>query len=95
MSPNSIEEATTPSNVSVGTSSTAIVAANTARRYLVLVNSGSYPVFLGIGATAVADKGIYLAPSGGSYEINEHNLFVKGINGIAVGGSSNVTVTEV
>jgi hypothetical protein len=46
-----------------------------------------------LGAEAVADKGIYLAPSGGSYEINEQNLFVGAINGIAVGGNSNVTVT--
>jgi len=84
----------TNSNATVTTSNTVVVASNTARKYLCLVNSGSNPVFLGLGATAVADKGVYLAPNGGSFEINTDNLFIGAINGIAVGGSSNVTIFE-
>lgn len=85
----------TTSNATVTTSTTAVVAANGWRKYCVLVNSGTNPVFLALGVAAVADKGIYLAPSGGRYEINEQNLFTGAINGIAVGGDSNVTITEV
>lgn len=84
----------TNESVTVGTSTTAILAANGQRHYAAIINSGSYPVYLGIGAEAVANKGIYLAPSGGSYEINEQNLFIGAINGIAVGGDSNVTVVH-
>jgi hypothetical protein len=51
-------------------------------------------VYLGLGATAVANKGIRLNPEGGSFEMNQDNLFVGAINGIAVGGTSVVTVFE-
>ena len=84
----------TNATVTVTTSTTVILAANAARQYAVIVNSGSNPVFLGIGTAAVADKGIYLAPSGGSFEINQDNLLINAINGIAVGGNSNVTVVS-
>lgn len=87
--------APTNSNKSVLTSSTEILAANANRKYVCLVNSGSFPVYLGIGATAVADKGVYIAPLGGSYEmISGESLYLGAINGISVGGASNVTIIE-
>lgn len=87
-------ESGTNSNATVAITNTVVVAVNTARKYLCLVNSGSNPVFLGLGVAAVADKGVYLAPNGGSFEVNLDNLFVGAINGISVGGSSNVTIFE-
>lgn len=90
----SILKTATNTNVSVLTSSTTILANRTSRSHAVIVNDGTNVVYLSLGATAVANKGIRLNPSGGSYEINEQNLFIGEINGIAVGGTSNVTVLE-
>lgn len=84
----------TNTNVSVATSSTAILAKNTARNHAIIINDSSNVIYLGLGTAAVANKGIRLNASGGSYEINGDNLFIGAINGIAVGGSSNVTVLE-
>lgn len=84
----------TNSAVSVTTSTTAIATSNVGRQYLIIVNDGAYPVYLGLGASAVASTGIRLNANGGSYEINQDNLFVGAINGIAVGGTSVVTVFE-
>ena len=91
---NRLDGTVTHNNATVTTSSTAIVAANGARKYLCLVNSGTNPVFLAFGIAAVANKGVYLAPSGGSYEINMQNLLTQAVTGIAVGGNSNVTILE-
>lgn len=84
----------TNTSASVTTSNTSIVAGNSGRQYLVLVNDGANPVYLGFGATAVANKGIRLNASGGTLEINQDNLFTGAINGIATGGTSVVTVFE-
>lgn len=84
----------TNKSVTAATSSTAVLASNTGRQYAIIVNSGTSAVFLSLGATAVANQGVYLAASGGSYEINEENLFVGAINAIAVGSSSNLAVYE-
>lgn len=84
----------TNTNASVLTSSTVVAAVNTGRQYLVIVNDGSFPVYLGLGATAVANKGVRLNANGGSYEITLDNLFTGAVNGIAVGGTSIVTVFE-
>jgi hypothetical protein len=81
-------------NASVLITSTAIVAKNTARLHLVIINDSSNIIYLGIGTAAVANKGIRLNANGGSYEMNDQNLDVQAVNGIAVGGTSNVTVLE-
>lgn len=84
----------TNAGVSVATSSTAVLAKNTARSHVLIVNDSTNVVYLALGATAVANKGIRLNASGGSYEINDQNLFIGAINAIAVGGTSVVTVVE-
>lgn len=84
----------TNTNVSVLTSSTTILANRTSRSHAVIINDGTNIVYLALGATAVANKGIRLNANGGAYEINDQNLFIGAINGIAVGGTSNVTVVE-
>ena len=94
------EDAITPSAataVSVGVASGALVAANTSRRYLVLVNTSvAARVSLGFGAAAVLDSGITLMPNGGSYEMSEAagNLYRGAINAIASAAATNVAVQE-
>lgn len=87
---------TTPANtgVNVTTASTAILAANSDRLYAIIVNASDTLIYLGIGAAAVAGKGIYLKANGGSYEINWTNLYTGAIYGIH-GGSGNKVVTVV
>lgn len=83
--------------VSVTTSSTAILAANTSRRSVTIVNDGSNVVYLavttsfGTAPTAVANSGVRLNASGGSWYQED---FSGAVAGIAVGGTSVVTVLE-
>jgi hypothetical protein len=65
---------------------------------MVIVNDGSYPVYLSLNgdAPSAANSGIRLNAGGGSYEmiLEDGNLYTGAIRGIAVGGTSVVTVTQ-
>lgn len=78
------------------TSTGAMLAANTSRRYALIQNVGSTPVFLKVGAAAVANQGIMLQANGGAYEMSAAfgNLATGAVNGITSTGSAVVTVTE-
>lgn len=83
--------------VGTATSTTsAMLAANTSRRYALLVNDGGVDVYLKIGVAAAANQGIRLTPNGGSYEMSPAfgNLATGAINGITVSGTASVLVTE-
>lgn len=78
--------------VSVTTSTTAVVAANPRRVEVTLVNDGANVIYLGLGQAAVANKGIRLAASGGSYTTSAFN---GAINAIAVTGTTVLCFTEI
>lgn len=82
----------TPVNdtASLGTSSAQLLADNERRKYALIVNSSDVGVWLAFGETAVVGTGVYLAPAGGSYEIDSENLYCGPINAIAASGSSKV-----
>ncbi len=81
-----------PANVSVGTSSQVVLAADNTMKVLMLTNTGAYPVWLcHAGQTAVALKGFYL-PAGGSITFSGVDVPQQGLNGIAVGGASVVAI---
>lgn len=87
----------TPANtgVNVGVASTAILALNADRLYALIVNQSDEDMWLGIGAAAVVNQGIWLKAGGGFYEINWTNLYTGAINGIHAGaGNKIVTVME-
>lgn len=95
------DTATTPikvMNVSTGptvsgTSST-VLAASSGRVYAVFVNDGAVPIYLSLnGVAAVANKGIRLNASGGSYEINLSNQYVGAVNAITSSSTAVLTVT--
>lgn len=75
---------------SLTTSSAALIAANERRKYALIVNSSDVGVWVSFGATAVIGTGVYLAPAGGSYELDDDNLFLGVINGIAASGAGKV-----
>lgn len=89
---NSFYGLTTSSSVDVLATSTQILAANSARQYVVLTNTTSNIIYLGLGTTAIASKGISIAASS-TYEINPLNLFKGAIYGVA-SATSTLLVAE-
>jgi hypothetical protein len=84
-------------NATMGTSSATVVASNSGRKALLIVNDSDTIVYLKIGGTAVANEGIRLNANGGSYEMSLElgNLATDAITGIVSSGSSKkVLVTE-
>jgi hypothetical protein len=83
---------TTSTFATVLTTNTLVLATSSSRQYAAIVNDGANPVYLSIYSGAVADSGILLVANGGSYEINDQNLFTAAVYGIASSSSSNVSV---
>ena len=85
----------TNTGIDVATTSTAILAANTKRRYAAIVNDSDTAIYIALGAAAVVNAGIRLNASGGSFEILTHDMSSEAINGIHGGtGTKRVTVVE-
>lgn len=86
--------ALTPTFATVGTSSAQAVASNTNRKGLILVNTSSNIISLGIGSNAaVLNSGITLVPYG-VYSADEYEYFTSAVNAIASAGSSNLAIQE-
>ena len=89
-------------NVTVGSTSTALVAANRKRMFLQIINRSDERVDVVENATAVAGEGIPLNPVDsdsniqGAYEWSQGtgNLTQQAVNGICASGSKTVTVRE-
>lgn len=86
-------------NVSVGSSTTVLAAANPNRKWLLIQNRSDEAVDIKIGASAVSGEGIKLAADGNpgsafemSFGIGNMNNEI--INGICASGSKTVTVNE-
>jgi uncharacterized protein (DUF2345 family) len=82
---------------SMSTSTTAVLAANRSRKFVLVVNDSDTDVYLKIGVAAVANQGIRINANGGSFTMSpQHgNLDQRAINGITSSGSSKtVLVTE-
>ena len=83
---------------SVGTASTAVLAANPNRTYAIISNDGTAAVYLALGKAAVLNEGIRLSP-GGTYgdrlemSRDKSNVFSGAINGIsAVAGMKVIAI---
>ena len=84
----------TDTGVAVEVTSTLVLAANPGRVDAVFVNDSNKEIYLARGNAAVLHKGIRLNAAGGSYEINQNNLFQGAIYAIAEGGAKILTVSE-
>ena len=91
---NNIYNNTTIDAVPVTTTSTEMIANNSARTYCALINTGNKDVWMNVGAPAIANKGIFLGRNGGSYEIDQTKLNTKAINGITAVGTSTISFLE-
>jgi hypothetical protein len=85
---------TAAQSASVGTSSTTIMDANTSRREATVCNDhATNIVYLVLGGTAEANKGVRLNAAGGSY--TSPLGYTGAISVIASGAATNVTWIEV
>lgn len=83
-----------PAAVSVGVTSGLVIAANTARRGLVLTNTSTGIISFNInGGTAVLRSGITLYP-GGHWEMDSYTFTTAAIEGIASVAASNLAIQE-
>jgi hypothetical protein len=82
-----------PTLVSVGVASAVAVAANAARKGLVLTNTSNKNISFGVGAAAVLNSGITLTPNG-VWVMDEFTFTTSAINAIAGGAASNLAVQE-
>ena len=71
-----------PEGYDVTSSGTKIAGQQKLRKYLAVTNTSDAPVYLalansvdGVTSPAEVGKGIYLAPEGGSYELNNVNMY--------------------
>lgn len=83
-----------PASVSVDATTTVVVAENTKRGGLILVNDSDETIYLALGAAAVLNKGIRLNAAGGTYEVNWTNMTHEAVNAICASGGKNLTVHE-
>lgn len=81
-----------PASVSVGLTSTSVLAASAGRKGVYLVNTSTGYISLGFGAAAVLWKGITLNPGGGVFWIDEYSLVTSAINAISSVAASNLGV---
>jgi len=81
--------------VTVGNTTTAILALNRARTHAIIQwdDTNTEKLYIGLGVDAVQDKGIYIAP-GGHYEIGPHNMHVGAVNGICTSGAQVARILE-
>ena len=82
--------------VTCGTASVEVAPAVASRRYLLLVNDSTSPIWINIGATAVANEGVRINAGGGSYEMSaaNGNLSSRAVNGISDAVTKILLVTE-
>lgn len=83
--------------ITTTTTSGEALAANADRRYALFVNDSDTVIYIFLGGTAVANRGIRLNANGGSYEISAKlgSLYLGVINAIHGGaGNKLLLVTE-
>lgn len=73
--------------------SQSVLAANDDRKWAIICNSSDVGLWLALGASAVIGTGIYVPPNGGSFVIDDQNLFRGAVNGVMASGSSKVIGT--
>jgi hypothetical protein len=84
-----------PEGYDVVSTGTKIAGRQKLRKYLAITNTSDTPIYLalnnstdGVTCTAVVGKGIYLAPEGGSFELNNVNMYYDEIWAIHSGASA-------
>jgi len=80
--------------VTVGATTTEVLAAKSGRRYAQLTNDGAEEMYISFGVDAVMNKGIRLNRRGGSVTISGTKLYRNSINAICASGGQNMCILE-
>lgn len=84
-----------PTNVAVDQASTTIIAQDTTRSGLVLVNISDSTVYLGLGGNAaVLKKGVTLTPKGGTWTMDDYTFNNEAVTGISHSTGSIVSIQQ-
>ena len=80
--------------ITVGATSTEVLAGNGKRRGAIIVNDSDEIIYLSYGDNAVLNSGIRLNAGGGSLSIDLNNTYTGRVTAICSSGSKVLTVTE-
>lgn len=83
----------THATVTVGNTSTLVLAADLKREHLLLINDSDEIIYISFGQTAVANTGIRLNAAGGSFEMTD-TVYQQAIYGICASGNKKLLVTS-
>ncbi|MFW9821379.1 MAG: hypothetical protein ACFFE4_00495 [Candidatus Thorarchaeota archaeon] len=82
----------TPTKITVGNTSTLILAASDTREYIGLVNDSNENIYVSFGSAAVMNQGLRLNSNGGSVVFKFPQIPYVAIYGICSSGGKNLTV---
>jgi hypothetical protein len=82
----------TSTKVTIGATSTTVLAAYDARKYCVLCNDSDEEIYISFGTAAVLNCGIRLNRKGGIIEIAGDKPFRGAIYGICTTGGKNLAI---
>lgn len=82
------------SSQSVGNTSTLVLAANSTRRYLFLVNDSDEDIYVSLGSPAVMNNGILLTSQGGALTLDTTTMWAGAVYAICTTGGKNLTICE-
>lgn len=80
--------------VSIGSSSTSVLSANSNRKFAIFINDSNEIIYLNLSDTAVMNEGVRLNANGGSIELTKPFLYTGAVTAICASGSKNLTVVE-
>lgn len=83
----------TNTSVTVGTTSTLVLAEAAGRLLVTLTNDSNETIYISLNAAAVMNKGIRINANGGMYELNQNNLYKVAIYAICASGGKNLCIT--
>jgi len=86
-----VASANTSGKVSVGNTSTSVLASNGSRKSFAVVNDSDEEIYLNLSGTAVMNEGVRLNASGGNFSTDQ---YTGAVTAICSSGTKNLTVTE-
>lgn len=78
----------------VGATTTAVLVANGARKYAVIINDSNEAIYIGLGVDAEMNKGIRLNANGGTLNLSGDRPFRGAVNAICASGGKNLCILE-
>jgi len=87
-----VDSVTVDNQVSVGNTSTTILAANASRRFLWITNTGTNDIYINFGAAATTSK--HLIKASGGTVLFDQTVPTQAVYGITASGSSDVCVSS-